>query len=80
MPSEKLVEDVSFSWAADGNVGIAKQRTWALSMTLAAGEAGIAEFHKYNDANLVNKVLKSKQLLSAQIQCQPSRKWRQILS
>jgi hypothetical protein len=27
--------------------------------TLAAGEAGIAEFHKYDEANLVEKVLKS---------------------
>jgi hypothetical protein len=49
-------------------------------MTLVAGEAGIIEFQKYDDANLVDKVLKSEQLLSAQMQRQASQKWRQILS
>jgi hypothetical protein len=49
-------------------------------MTLATGEVGIAEFQKYDKANLVKKVLKLEQLLSAQMQHQPSRKWRQILS
>jgi hypothetical protein len=62
------------------NVETAKQRTWVLSVTLAAGEADIAEFQKYDEANLVEKVLKSKQLLSARMQRQPSRKWRRILS
>jgi hypothetical protein len=49
-------------------------------MTLAAGEAGIAEFQKYDEANLVEKVLKSKQLLYARMLRQPSRKWTQKLS
>jgi hypothetical protein len=80
MPSEKLLEDASFSWAADANVGTAKQRMWVLSVTLAVGEAGIAKFQKYDKANLVKKVLKSEKLLYAWMQRQPSRKQRQILS
>jgi hypothetical protein len=80
MPSEKLLEDASFSRAAAANVGTAKQRTWVLLVTLAVSEAGIAEFQKYDKANLVKKVLKSEQLLYAWMQRQPSRKWRQILS
>jgi hypothetical protein len=34
-------------------------------VTLAVGEASIAEFQKYDEANLVKKVLKSEQLLYA---------------
>jgi hypothetical protein len=49
-------------------------------MTLAIGEAGIVEFQKYDEANLVEKVLKLEQVLCALMQRQPSRKWRRILS
>jgi hypothetical protein len=80
MSSEKLVEDASFSWAADANMGIAKQRMWVLSVILAVGEAGIVEFQKYDKANLVEKVLKLEQVLYARMQRQLSRKWRQMLS
>jgi hypothetical protein len=79
-PFGKLLEDASFSWGVHANVGPAKQRMWALSVTLAVGEASIAEFQKYDEANLVKKVLKSEQLLYAWMLHQPSQKQRQKIS
>jgi hypothetical protein len=51
-----------------------KPHTWN------SDDAGIAEFQKYNKANLLEKALKSEYLLYAWMQRQSSRKRRQILS
>jgi hypothetical protein len=51
-----------------------KPHTWN------SDDAGIAEFQKYDEVNLLEKALKSEYLLYARMQCQSSQKQRQILS
>jgi hypothetical protein len=48
--------------------------------TWNSDDVGIAEFQKYDEANLLKKALKSELLLYARIQRQSSQKQRQILS